>query len=103
LLPFLSKVLEKVVAKHLTARLEKNNLLIRFQSGFRRCHSTETAVVTIANDILYSNDSGQVSAFFFLDLSAAFDIIDHKSCYLVLKLIWASQVLLYHGLVLISI
>ena len=78
LLPFLSKVLEKVVAKQLTAHLEKHNLLARFQSGFRRCHSTETAVVRIANDILSSNDSGKVTALVLLDLSAAFDTIDHE-------------------------
>ena len=78
LLPFLSKVLEKVVAKQLTAHLEKNNLLARFQSGFRRSHSTETAVVRITNDILSSNDSGKVTALVLLDLSAAFDTIDHE-------------------------
>ena len=78
LLPFLSKVLEKAVAKQLTAHLEKNNLLARFQSGFRRCHSTETAIVRITNDILSSNDSGKVTALVLLDLSAAFDTIDHE-------------------------
>jgi len=78
LLPFLSKVLEKVVAKQLTVHLEKHNLLTRFQSDFRRCHSTEIAVVRIANIILSSNDSGTVTALVLLDLSAACDTIDHE-------------------------
>ena len=78
LLPFLSKVLEKVVAKQLTAHLESHNLLASFQSGFRRRHSTETALVMITKDILSSNDSGKVTALVLLDLSAAFDTIDHE-------------------------
>ncbi len=78
LLPFFSKILEKVVAKQLTAHLEKHSLLANFQSGFRRCHSTETATLRIANDILASNDGGKVTALVLLDLSAAFDTIDHE-------------------------
>jgi len=78
LLPFLSKVLEKVVAKQLTASLDKHNLLARFKSGFRPCQSTETAVVRIASDILSSNESGKFTALVILGLSAAFDTIDHE-------------------------
>ena len=78
MLPFLSKILEKVVAKQITSHLERNSLSARFQSGFRRYHSTETAVLRIANDILSSNDSGKVTALILLDLSAAFDTIDHE-------------------------
>jgi len=62
LLPLLLKVLEKLVVKQLTAHPEKHNLLARFQSSFRRSHSSETAVVRIANDILSSNESGKVTA-----------------------------------------
>jgi len=76
--PFLSKVLEKVVAKQLSAQLERNNLSARFQSGFRSRRSTVTTVVKISNDALSSNDSRKVTALVLLDLSAAFDTIDHK-------------------------
>jgi len=75
LLPFPSKVLEKVVAKQSTAHQEKHNLLEGLQSGFRRRHSTETTVVRIANDILSSNDNGKFTALVLLELSAAFDTI----------------------------
>jgi len=51
----------------------KYNLLATFQSRFRRCHSTETATLRIATDILTSNDDGKVTALVLLDLSAAFD------------------------------
>jgi len=56
LIPFLSKVLEKVVAKQLTTHLETINLSALFPPGFRSNHSTEPAVVKIDNDVLSSND-----------------------------------------------
>ena len=47
------------------------------QSAYRRFHSTETAVTTVYNDLLLAADSGQVSALCLLDLTAAFDTVDH--------------------------
>jgi len=57
---------------------KKDNLLAGFQSGFRHCHSTATAVVRIANNTLCSNDSSKVTTLVRLQLSAAFDTIDHE-------------------------
>ena len=57
--------------------LTSADLLPTLQSGFRAAHSTETAVLRVLSDILLSVDSGDVAALILLDLSAAFDTVDH--------------------------
>ena len=47
------------------------------QSAYRQFHSTETAVTKVYNDMLLAADSGQVTAVCLLDLTAAFDTVDH--------------------------
>ena len=77
-LPFLSKILEKVVLHKLLSHLQENNLSKPFQSAYRAGHSTETVLLRIVNDILSALDNDSISVLLLLDLSAAFDTIDHQ-------------------------
>jgi hypothetical protein len=74
---FPSKVLERVSATQTMNYLLENNLLAKFQSAYRLFHSTETALVRLFNDILLAIDRHQDTYLVLLDLSAAFDTIDH--------------------------
>ena len=76
-LPFLSKVLERIVFEQRLAHLKRHGLFEQFQSAYRKCFSTETALVKVINDLLGASDSDQVSILAMLDLSAAFDTLDH--------------------------
>ena len=76
-LPFFSKILEKVVLSQLLSHLECHNLTGKFQSAYKAKHSTETALIRVTNDLLIESDSGGVAILGLLDLSAAFDTIDH--------------------------
>ena len=59
------------------AHIKKNNLSNPLQWAYRKHHSTESALLKVHNDIIISMDKGEVMALTLLDLSAAFDTIDH--------------------------
>ena len=78
-LPFISKIIEKHVLKHLNRHVDENNLYERYQSAYTKCHSTETALVRIQNDLLTAVDTKGAAILVLLDLSAAFDTVDHNT------------------------
>ena len=73
----MSKIVEKLVSGQLVGYLQSNNLMPRFQSAYRRHHSTETALLRVISDIVGAVDRGCVTLLCLLDLSAAFDTVDH--------------------------
>ena len=75
---YISKVVERVVAKHLCSHLYINDLHDILQSAYKQYHSTETALVKVQNDILCAIDKKQSVLLVLLDLSAAFDTVDHS-------------------------
>ena len=83
-LPFISKIVEKAVLSQLFKHCEGNAPLPNLQSGFRRFHSTETALLKVQSDILLSMDRQEITLLVLLDLSAAFDTIDHQILFNVL-------------------
>ena len=76
-LSFMSKVVERAVAKQLNDFLADNDLLPRYQSAYRKRHSTETAMLRIWSDVLMAADARHVTVLGLLDLTAAFDCVDH--------------------------
>ena len=78
LLPVVSKVLERIIYKRLYHHLLANDLLYNSQYGFRNKHSTANAVTEFVGKVLYGFEKEECTLGMFLDLSKAFDTIDHK-------------------------
>ena len=75
---FLSKVIERVIAARLSSQLSSHNLMSKLQSAYLKFHSFEITLLYVQNNILASLDAGHCTALLLLDLSAAFDTIDHR-------------------------
>ena len=76
-LSFISKAIEKLVANQLISYINEYELNETFQSAYKQYHSTETALIRVHNDILSAIDNRRTVILLLLDLSAAFDTVDH--------------------------
>ena len=74
---YIDKLIQKSVFSQLNKHMSQNDLHIPFQSGYKIHHCCETVLARLINDILLTLDSGSCSVTLLLDLSAAFDTVDH--------------------------
>ena len=79
-----SKILEKLMYDRLLAFFIKNDILNKYQFGFRNNHSTYMALVILLENLRNAFDNGEWAIGIFLDLQKAFDTVDH--CILLDKL-----------------
>ena len=77
-LALISKSIEQVVSVQLNTYLKDNNLSEPRRSAYRQGHSTETALVRVQNDIIFAVDQKKAVLLVLLDLSAAFDTVNHQ-------------------------
>ena len=77
ILPACSKLLERHVRDQVTEHLDSNNLLYSYQSGFRSSHSTQSLLLYCTNRWYQALDLKQYVAVLFLDVSKAFDTVNH--------------------------
>ena len=77
-LPVFSKILEKIMHKRLSTYLTKFDLLTHNQYGFRENHSTYMALINLIDRISEEIENNHVTLGIFIDLSKAFDTINHK-------------------------
>lgn len=78
-IPVTMKILERAVHNQLYKYFQDNNILCKNQHGFRPKHSTTTALTLLTDQILWNMDKGLITGGIFLDLSKAFDTVDHKT------------------------
>ena len=76
-LPFISKIFEKIVADSVIDFLEDNDILYSKQFGFRKRHSTTHAIIALTEKVSMALDSGKIVGGVFLDLKKAFDCVSH--------------------------
>ena len=77
-LQYVSKLTENMVFEQIHTHMMTHSLYPEFQSVYRKNHSTETALVRVMNDILMKMNTQEVTMLVMLDLSAAFDTVNHN-------------------------
>ena len=76
-LSFLSKVVEKAALNQFTRHCDAHRLMPDYQSAYQRYYSCETALVKLVNDLLWNLENQNITMLTAIDLSAAFDTVDH--------------------------
>ena len=89
--------MEKIILNQLWNHFKTNNLLPNYQSAYRANHSTETAILNLCDNILQNMEKNINTSMVALDLSAAFDTVNHRILLEVLNNIMESKVWLYSG------
>ena len=77
-LPAFSKILERIIYYRMINYLDKYNIIYHQQYGFRRGHSTSMALIQLFDKISSAIDEKKFTIGIFLDLSKAFDTVDHE-------------------------
>ena len=78
LLPSISKIFEKVIHNQIDKHFIDNNLFYNGQYGFRKFHSTELATIELVDRLIFETDNRNTPLNIYIDLSKAFDTIDHN-------------------------
>ena len=78
LLPFISKIFEKIVHDQINDYLAKYNILYKYQSGFRTKHSSDLYLSYLNDKILKGFDNSLFTGMILIDLKKAFDTIGHN-------------------------
>ena len=78
ILSTVARVFERLVYDQLSSYMEKNKYLSKYQSGFRKFHSTVTSMLRNSNDWLLNMDRGNYNGVVFFDIKKAFDTVDHE-------------------------
>ena len=77
-LPYLGKIIEWVVSNQITEYTSKIGMAEQYQSAYKAAHSTETALLKVKMDILSALDRKEAMCLILLDLSTAFDAVNHE-------------------------
>ena len=78
LLPLVSKIIEKVIHDQTQRFLDKNDIIYRYQSGFRKFFSTDSCLSYLNNKIATGFESGLYTGMILIDLQKAFDTVNHN-------------------------
>ena len=77
LLPLISKIIEKIIHDQTQNFLDKNNVIYRYQSGFRKFYSTDSCLSYLNNNIATGFECVIFTGMILIDLQKAFDTINH--------------------------